>query len=317
MRPQPFPVSPGEASDDLLGRCWEVERACRQLVTPDEPTSGRAEKIGILRYPPGRERRWIWTVGEVDGYASALASEGAGTAWLTDLYVLPGRRRRGIGRVLVEAAAEQTRAAGCKHLVGSFTDPAGPGFVAAVGARIGTDRTRHSVLRLPLDTPPVPAVDGYRLVSWRGVTPDELIESYAQSRHAINDAPHDDAIEPERFTAQRIRDIEAALVRRDRDQFVTVALDGGGEVAGQTEVRVAREPGSRGQTEETAVRAEHRGRGLALWIKDHNIRWLHAQRPDVPHVKTDNDVTNTAMLAVNTRLGFVATSESVEAILDL
>ena len=89
------------------------------------------------------------------------------------------------------------------------------------------------------------------------------------------------------------------------------------EVAGQTEVRVAREPGSRGQTEETAVRAEHRGRGLALWIKDHNIRWLHTQRPDVPHVKTDNDVTNTAMLAVNTRLGFVATSESVEAILDL
>jgi GNAT superfamily N-acetyltransferase len=317
MQLRPVPVSPGDASDDLLGRCWEVERACQRLVAPEEPIRGRAEKIGMLRYPPGRERRWIWTVGEVDGYASVTASEGSGTAWLTDLYVLPGRRRRGIGRALVEAAAEQTRAAGCKHLIGGFTDPAGPGFVAAVGGRVGTDRLRHSMLRLPLGAAPVRAVDGYRLVSWRGVTPDELIESYARSRHAINDAPHDDAIEPERFTPERIRDIEAALVRRDRDQFVTVALDGGGEVAGQTEVRVAREPGSGGFTEETAVRGEHRGRGLALWIKDHNIRWLSAQRPDVPYVKTDNDVTNTAMLAVNTRLGFVATSESAEAILDL
>src|SRR5436305_20345 len=191
MQLRPVPVSPGEASDDLLGRCWEVERACQRLVAPQEPIRGRAEKIGMLRYPPGGDRRWIWTVGEVDGYASVTASEGSGTAWLTDLYVLPGRRRRGIGRALVEAAAEQTRAAGCEHL------------------------------------------------------------------------------------------------------------------------------GSGAFTEETAVRGEHRGRGLALWIKDHNIRWLSAQRPDVPYVKTDNDVTNTAMLAVNTRLGFVATSESAEAILDL
>jgi hypothetical protein len=63
MQPRPVPVSPGEASDDLLGRCWEAERACQQLVGPDEPIRGRAEKIGMLRYPPGRERRWIWTVG--------------------------------------------------------------------------------------------------------------------------------------------------------------------------------------------------------------------------------------------------------------
>ena len=46
-------------------------------------------------------------------------------------------------------------------------------------------------------------------------------------------------------------------------------------------------------------------------------RWPSFRTVHVPYVKTDNDVTNTAMLAVNTRLGFVATSESAEAILDL
>src|SRR2546423_14853488 len=103
----------------------------------------------MLGYPPGRERRWIWTVGEVDGYASVTVSDGSGTAWLTDLYVLPGRRRRGIGRALVEAAAEQTRAAGCKHLIGGFTDPAGPGFVAAGRGRGSTDPAPLSPVQPP------------------------------------------------------------------------------------------------------------------------------------------------------------------------
>jgi mycothiol synthase len=189
--------------------------------------------------------------------------------------------------------------------------------VKAVGARESTDRNRRSVLPLPLRTPPVPAVAGYELVSWTGPTPDDLLESYARARHAINDAPHDDAIADERFTPERIRDIEAAVARRDREQRVTVAVDGARTVVGQTELRVARTAGATAFTEETAVVAAHRGRGLALWIKDGVLRRLAVERPDVPQVVTDNDVTNRAMLAVNDRLGFRPTSVTTGAVLEL
>jgi RimJ/RimL family protein N-acetyltransferase len=63
--------------------------------------------------------------------------------------------------------------------------------------------------------------------------------------------------------------------------------------------------------------AAYRGRHLASWIKDGCLRQLTFERPDVRQVVTENDVTNGPMLAVNERLGFVATSVRTEAVLDL
>ncbi len=317
MEPRIVPLHPALAGDDLLGRVWDLQYACHVLVAPDEPMRDRAETIAMLRHPPSNDGRWYWTSGDVDGFAGIAVSAGSSTAFLTDLIVAPDARRHGIGRALLHAVAGQARATGCKSVVGHYLDPAGPGFVRAVGARESTDRIRRSVLRLPLRSVPVPAVAGYELVSWTGAAPDDLLESYARARHAINDAPHDDAIEAERFTPKRIRDIEAAVARRDRELRVTVAVDRTRTVAGQTEVRVARTAGATAFTEETAVVAAHRGRGLALWIKDEALRRLAADRPDVPQVVTDNDVTNRAMLAVNDRLGFLPTSVTSGAVLEL
>jgi GNAT superfamily N-acetyltransferase len=317
MEPRIVPLDPVEADDDLLGRVWDLQRACHLLVAPDEPMRDRAETIAMVRHSPATDRRWHWISGNVDGFVSIVVSPGSTTAWLVDLLVAPEARRRGIGRALLHAAAEQARAAGCKSVVGNHLDPAGPGFVRAVGARESTDRNRRSVLRLPLGMPPVPAVAGYELVSWTGAAPDDLLESYAEARHAINDAPHDDAVAAEHFTAERIRDIEAAVARRDRELRVTVAVDRARTVVGQTEMRVGRTAGATAFTEETAVVAAHRGRGLALWIKDEALRRLAADRPDVPYVVTDNDVTNRAMLAVNDLLGFRPTSVTTGAVLEL
>jgi GNAT superfamily N-acetyltransferase len=316
MEPTVLPLHPAEASDELLGRIWELEHACQQLVAPREPIRDRGETIAYLRNPPATEERWSWICGAVDGYVEISVTPGSTTAWL-DLLVAPAARRRGIGRALLAAAATQARAAGCKYLIGEYLDPDAARFVEAVGAREGTDRLRTSVMPLPLTTPPVPPVDGYETVSWTGRAPDELLESYASARNAINDAPHDDAVDDERYTPERVRGQEATAARRERDAFVTVAVDRTGAVAGYTEVRVARTPGATGFTDDTAVLANHRRRGLALWIKDTCLRRLAAQRPDVTQVVTENDVTNAPMLAVNERLGFVATSVRTEAILDL
>ncbi|TML22556.1 MAG: acetyltransferase [Actinobacteria bacterium] len=316
MEPRAVPLYPAECGDELLYRIWDVQYACQQLVAPDEPIPDRVETAAYLRSNPASERRWYWTVGDVDGFAEVSVTDGQSTAWL-DLYVAPDARRRGAGRALLEAAAARAKEQGCKHLIGEYVEPGAAGFVRAVGAREGTDRLRYSVLRLPLRTGPVPDVPGYERVSWTGSAPEELLASYAQARNAINDAPHDDAVDEERYTPERVRDLEADAARRDRTGYVTVALDPTRTVVAYTEVQVARTAGASGFTGDTAVVAAHRRRGLALWIKDGCLRRLAAQRPDVTRVLTENDVTNAPMLAVNDRLGFVPSSVRTEAILDL
>ena len=311
MVPRVVPLDPASAGNEVLGRVWELDRL---LVAPGEPLRSRGDVMRVLRSRPSGARRWYWVAG-ADGYASLLVRDGSSTGFLTELVVAPAARRQGIGRALVSAAADQARAAGCKHLVGGHLDASD--FIRAVGGRESTDRVRRSVLRLPLTTAPVPAVDGYRVVSWTGTAPEELLASYAVARNAINDAPHDDAIDDERYTPDRIREMESVVAARDTELRVTVAVSGHGQVAGFTDLRVAREPGASAFTDDTAVLAEHRRHGLAMWIKDACLRRLAAERPDVGAVVTDNDITNRPMLAVNDKLGFVATAVRTGAVLDL
>jgi mycothiol synthase len=308
------PLHPAQADDELLGRIWALRRACSP---PGDPIPPRAYSIAVMRHGTGTASWWHWIEGDADGYAALVVRLGSMTGILTDLVVAPGRRRLGIGRALLDAAAAQSRDVGCTHLVGSYRDGPGAGFARAAGARDGTDRIRRSALPLPLTTPPALPVTGYRMVSWTGAAPEELLASYAEARNAINDAPHDVAVDDDRYTPERIRAMEAAVARRGAEMRVTVAVDGAGTVAGFTEVRVPPEPGAPAFTEDTAVVAAHRRRGLAMWIKDASLRSLARDRPDVPVVVTDNDLTNTAMLAVNDRLGFVVTSVRTGAVLDL
>lgn len=112
------------------------------------------------------------------------------------------------------------------------------------------------------------------------------------------------------------REQETAVARRGVQLRVTAAVDGTGAVAGFSSLRVPAEPGSVGRTEDTAVVAAHRGQGLATSIKSEALRLLVADRPDVATVITTNDVTNTAMLAVNRRLGFVPVSIWTAAVVD-
>jgi len=205
---------------------------------------------------------------------------------------------------------------GCDTLMGWFGLPAGAEFTRAVDGRIGNSR-HVQVLTMPARLARSVAPAGYALRSWIGAAPDDLMDSYALALNAINDAPLS-AGEPEyAWTPTLIRNQEAAVARRGLQLRVTVAVDGTGTVVGFSTLRVAAEPGAIGRTEDTAVVAAHRGRGLATSIKFEAVRLLAADRPDVTTVTTTNDMGNTAMLAVNRRLGFVPVSTWTAAAVDV
>jgi GNAT superfamily N-acetyltransferase len=257
-------VRPLDTGDDrLVARVHALLRACHEEASPRVPYRDEAETAGFLRHPPPFERRPLWIAGDVEGFARLGIVDGSRSAWL-ELAVAQPSRRRGIGRGLLDAAIAEARRHDCSAVAGRHLTAAGAAFARSAGAE-DTRQDITSVLELRAARLDVVSVDGYRITSWIGAAPAELVESYADARNAINDAPSSNPDEDYEWTVEMVRGEEAMLARRGRELRVTVALDAGGAVAAFTELRVS--PGTVASTEDTATVAAQRGRGLASWVK--------------------------------------------------
>ena len=293
----------GTASEALLDRVYEIMARCHAEAAPAEPYRSRSEAEAFLRHPPELEAREYWTAeqaGECVGFAQLAVPPRSPTSRV-EILVHPDSRRTGAGTALLDSVRARARAHGAQLLIGRHSTQAGALFAAAVGG-VDAEREVRSLLQLPLaEELELRPVRGYSLRSWVGPTPAALLDSFAHAREAINDAPGD---EPAVWDGARVRDLEAALERRNRDVRVTVALDEQGDVVAFTELRVSRATGSLANTEDTAVVRDHRRRGLGFWVKLESLRRLEQERPDVGLVTTTNAEQNDAILRVNRALGF-------------
>jgi mycothiol synthase len=282
-----------------------------------EPYRSPAETEGYLRHPPGFEPRSYWVAergGECQGFAQLGAVDGS-AAGSVEILVRPDARRQGNGRALLAVVREQARQLGCRVLIGSHSTVPGTSFAAWAGA-VDTPRDVRSLLRLPCSAE-AQQIGGYSLFSWVGAAPDHLVESFARTREAINDAPRAADEEWAAWDAARIRDLETVLEQRGREVRVTVALEAGGSVVAFTELRVSKTPGATAGTEDTAVLAGHRRKGLGRWIKVESPQRLQADRPDVSLVTTTNAEENAAMLTLNRALGFRPVAHYTTCVLDM
>jgi mycothiol synthase len=301
---------------DLDG-VYEVIRLCHEEENAVEPPRTRAEVESFMQHPPTSDIRGYWIAedgGGVTGFAQ-LAGERESPVVRVQVLVHPDPRRRGHGTRLLERVIEAARGLGARELIGSHATEAGSRFAARSGA-VDSQREIRSLLRLPAEGSAA-AVPGYELESWVGAAPERLLDSFARARQAINDAPVASDEDIAAWDGERVRDLEAALERRDRDIRVTVAVDGRGEVVAFTELRVSRVPSRIANTEDTAVVAEHRGRGLGRWVKFESLQQLHADRPEVELVTTDNAEQNEAMLKLNSSLGFAPVCIHTSCVLEL
>jgi hypothetical protein len=102
---------------------------------------------------------------------------------------------------------------------------------------------------------------GYRLVAWDGVVPDDLAETFAASRRAMDDMPMDDTdCGTVSWDVNRVRDAALAIENRgELLQTVAAISESDHSVAGFTELVV---PGD-GKGD-----AQHYGTGVLLNIAD-------------------------------------------------
>jgi GNAT superfamily N-acetyltransferase len=296
-------VDASTVPEAVLDELYVVEDEARGESLGGAPAPTREERLARYRNPAsGVHRRWL---ARVDGEPAGLAVlQRYGESFVTgEVVVRPGHRRRGIGRELFDTLCTAAREDGVRSFFGHHSSDAGAAFARSVGA-VDDQRDVKSILRLR--EADLPRVDDVELRSWTGSVPDELIESFVSARCAMNDAPAPGGAEDIPWTVERQRHDDAALNARGTPNSVTVVVEDG-EVVALTGVRVGAAPSPYATTDDTAVVAHARGRGLAYAVKVENLRRLREERPDVELVGTMNAEHNHAMRAVNTKLGFVPT----------
>jgi GNAT superfamily N-acetyltransferase len=239
-----------------------------------------------------------------------------------ELAVHPAERRRGIGSDLLAVAAEAGREHEVRTILADATvDSPADHFLRNRGFTVGLTLI---FARLPLAevdpaalSPAAPA--GYRLEAWSGVVSDELAETYAAARTAMDDAPVGDiAYGPEIWDVDRVRHIAKVVEARGEHLLTVAAIEQAtGEIVGFTELVVPADGKGDGQHYGTAVLPGHRGNGLSLWMKADCIRRTRSAYPDLAGLLTDTADTNTPMQRVNATLGYQQTHQTHRHTLNL
>lgn len=266
--------------------------------------------------------RLAWLAAGADGRplgTAFLRVPAVGDSGEVELHVHPAERRKGVGTRLLETV---TAAAGELGLGGVLTDAvaegsAGERFCAARGLRrvLALTYTRLELTGAESVADPVP---GYRLVQWEGTVPDELAETFARSRRAMDDMPMDEAgYVPQPWNVERLHAIADAVEKRGETLFTVAAVAADGEIAGFTELVVPGDGTGDGQHYGTGVLPEHRGHGLARWMKADTISRARSRFPRLSGLLADTADSNAAMRRTNESLGYRPTHRSVLYRLDL
>jgi GNAT superfamily N-acetyltransferase len=288
------------ASDELLLEVFAVEESC----SPSRPLDPQFVLAQYRHWPKGSRRRFILREGGVLAGTGILRVFDPSFA-IGEVFVRPEHRRRGHGRALFEAVVAAAREEGLTSFFGHHHDASGAGFAAAVGA-VDNQRDIEAELVLAEANLPEPVVpEGWRLRSWIGAAPDELVESFARARDAMNDAPSPVGGFSDVTSVEDIRAMEETAEKRGRVMRVTVALDDANVVGAFTDLRVNHGPTQVAFTDDTATIPSARGRGLATAVKIESLRLLRNDRPDVEVVTTTNAEQNVGMRRVNTKVGFI------------
>lgn len=239
------------------------------------------------------------------------------------VFVAPGHRRRGIGSALWSDLAAALRQRGRAIVAGEAVkrvdepESGSERFAEKLGFRVDLVNAVRE-LPLPTEPPPAPARDGYELVAWRGLAPEQWRAEYAHLRSLITqEAPLGDvAWENEYWDSARL-ELEARQWQESgRLAQIVAAVAPDGALVGHTQLIV---PDSSDEVYQwdTLVLPEHRGHGLGLSLKAAAMREAEDLLAGRRRITTWNAASNTPMIAVNERLGYRLIGYATEYAIDL
>jgi len=309
-----------------------VEAVCSAADYIELPT-GPVQEVYELVEGSRVDRQYELWLGSCDGRPVAIGlldfplldnPDNAGV----QLNVHPAFRRRGHGLAMLDHLTTRVRGHGRKRMIANVCEPLadrlaadaavrspGQAFAAAVGARAVTTEIRRILRIADLDEPALARLHdeavansaGYSVLQWDGPAPAELLPDLAHLESRMStDAPFEDLdLEPEVWTPQRYRQMEASAAAAGRRRLVTVARhDASGQLVGLSDIAINSLAPELGYQWATIVLDEHRGHRLGMLIKLANLRYLLATRPLVRLITTSNAAVNEYMVSINEAIGF-------------
>ncbi len=318
------------SDEDLVHRHWEIGRLADLA---DRPYDFHASWESVRRgYEHGREDLEMVVLGAFeDGVMQGAARTDLPVldnlhAAYCQVYVDPAAVRHGLGRALEQACVEEARAHGRRVLMTETYAPldgpsAGLLFAEATGYATGlvdgikvVDLVETEGAWPELDARVAARLDGYRVLTWCDVVPDELVEGYCRlSEMFYDEAPMGEMdVEPERWDRARVEERIERNRATGRVELAAGALAPDGSLVALTEVVVDRHARTRGFQSGTLVDPAHRGHHLGLATKLANHRQLREAYAECRVLMTGNADVNAPMNAVNDLLGYREVERCIE-----
>lgn len=239
-----------------------------------------------------------------------------------DLFVDPTQRRNGYGSALLGHLEDTARALGRSTMLlwvmeGGHERGKGPNrnFAAlhgydAVEENVRRDlawpRPKGELDSLHAEWSPYASV--YEVLSWRGPTPESVVNGRAHLS-AVMPVEVPDAgfgLEEEVWNAARVRHHERQTNEMGRDLLVAAARHlESGELVGFSELSVSREQPDTAYQWDTLVLSAHRGHRLGGLMKIATMRMLSDAEYPTRRITTFNSAINEPMIAVNQALGAI------------
>ncbi|MEJ7795984.1 MAG: GNAT family N-acetyltransferase [Nocardioides sp.] len=312
-------IDPGDEAQ--LRAWWEVGRAS----TAERPIDAWPHwEVSRVTLPRRRTDLARTLLGAFDGDrvvgAAAVVQPLLDNTHLAeiDVQVLPGERRRGVGRTLLTSAEDHARGAGRRALAGSVYAPVGaesPGsqFAAASGYPVAShEETKVVDLAdavagwAAIDDEVAAGLGGYRVEGFETRVPEAYVDDFCDLLSTFmtsipsGDLDLRDAV----WTPARLREHHERTLEAGEAWLVAVGVASDGRLCGFTELGIDRADPRHASVGGTLVLPEHRGHRLGLGMKLATHRRVLELFSTCGHVETGNAGVNAPMNAVNARLGY-------------
>lgn len=307
------PLNPAAWSEPDWARCYALHRgAHREQGT--EARSLAAYRLGHTPAPGARPRHcWVAReaeeiIGKLDLSPSGSIAEPAALG----LYVHARCRRRGVARALLREALPVVEQQGVRALQIAVIQPEGWQACERLGGRFEQAGAMRSLLLARASWPVVHAFcdeaarrsPSTRVEAFERL-PDALAETFIE---LYNGAWHDQPLPDfrERLSLELRREQERRYQSLGWRWLTLVVREPGDALSGWTDVLYDPAQPELLHQNVTAILPEHRGRGLAKWLKAAMLLELRQRFPSALRLVTNNAEDNAPMLAINQRLGFGA-----------
>jgi len=311
-----------EQPDGVLAELYQARAVLHREATPDDPRRPLADEVAMARHLPVPEDGVVLVARDPSGAIAGLSScswellPGQDHVLFTAIEVLPGYRRQGLGRLLLDRSVGLAERQGLRLIMGRTRDnvPSGAAFCGQFGAETAMIGEENRLDLRGIDPELVDRwiadglvrAPGYRLEFVAGLTPPQLEDRVAEVLNVMNTAPRENMdIGDIQVTPELVREYEAKAAAVGDGLWAYYAVESAsGRFVGLTNITIRPTMPDRVYVGDTGVDPAHRGQGLGKWLKAAVTQRILAELPDVRWVITWNAGSNDAMLAINRQLGF-------------